>query len=96
MYIKRKVNIASKLVRKSQFFFGPRSTGKTSYISSELSDDVILRWDLLNTRIRRQAERDPGILYEEVMALEKSEGIVVIDEIQKVPDLLDEVHRLIE
>lgn len=30
------------------------------------------------------------------MALEKSEGIVVIDEIQKVPDLLDEVHRLIE
>ena len=96
MYIKRKVNIASKLVRKSQFFFGPRSTGKTSYISSELSDDVILRWDLLNTRIRRQAERDPGILHEEVMALEKSEGIVVIDEIQKVPDLLDEVHRLIE
>ena len=96
MYIKRAANISEKLKRKSLFLFGPRSTGKTSYISNELSEHIVLRWDLLSTRLRRKAESDPGLLYEEVMATGKDEGLVVIDEIQKVPELLDEVHRLIE
>lgn len=96
MYIKRMANIASKLERKSQFLFGPRSTGKTSYITNELSEKIVLRWDLLNTRLRRKAEADPGLLYEEVSATGLNGGLVVIDEIQKMPELLDEVHRLIE
>ena len=96
MYIKRTANIAENLKRKSLFLFGPRSTGKTSYIANELSEHIVLRWDLLSTRLRRKAESDPGLLYEEVMATGKDEGLVVIDEIQKVPELLDEVHRLIE
>ena len=96
MYIKRITNISSKLDRKSQFLFGPRSTGKTSYITNELSERIVLRWDLLNTRLRRRAEEDPGILYDELSASGLDSGLVVIDEIQKVPELLDEVHRLIE
>ena len=96
MYIKRVSDISARLERKSQFLFGPRETGKTSYIENELSDDIILRWDLLDTRLRRRASVDPGLLYEEVMATGKRGGLVVIDEIQKVPELLDEVHRLIE
>ena len=96
MYIKRVTNIKSKIERKSQFLFGPRSTGKTSYITNELSENIVLRWDLLNTRLRRKAETDPGLLYEEAAALNKDGGLIVIDEIQKVPELLDEVHRLIE
>ena len=96
MYIKRKTNIRTKLDRKSQFLFGPRSTGKTSYISNELADEIVLRWDLLDTRLRRRAAADPGLLYETANALDADGGIIVIDEIQKVPELLDEVHRLIE
>ena len=96
MYIKRAANIVAKLNRKSQFLFGPRETGKTSYITNELSDEIILRWDLLDTRLRRKVMADPGLLYEELSATGKNEGLVVIDEIQKVPELLDEVHRLIE
>lgn len=96
MYIKRSANISSRLRNNSQFLFGPRSTGKTSYISNELNEKIVLRWDLLDTRLRRRAERDPGLLYEEALALGESGGLIVIDEIQKVPELLDEVHRLIE
>ena len=96
MYIQRVANIREKLGRKSQFLFGPRSTGKTSYISNQLSEDIVLRWDLLDTRLRRRAQADPGLLYEEVMATGADGGLVVIDEIQKVPELLDEAHRLIE
>ncbi len=96
MYVKRVANLKNKLEWKSQFLFGPRATGKTSYISHELSQDIVLRWDLLNTRLRRKAETDPGLLYEEVVATGRTGGLVVIDEIQKVPELLDEVHRLIE
>lgn len=96
MYIKRMTNIKEKLQRKSQFLFGPRATGKTSYISNELSEEIVLRWDLLNTRLRRRAEADPGLLYEQAVAASRKGGLIVIDEIQKVPELLDEVHRLIE
>ena len=96
MYIKRVTNISSKLDSKSQFLFGPRSTGKTSYIANELAGKIVLRWDLLNTRLRRRVEEDPGILYEELSASGQDSGLVVIEEIQKVPELLDEVHRLIE
>lgn len=96
MYIRRAADIESKLKRKSMFLFGPRSTGKTSYISNQISEDIVLRWDLLDTRLRRKAEADPGLLYEQIMAAGTEGGLVVIDEIQKVPELLDEVHRLIE
>lgn len=96
MYINRVSNISEKLERKSQFLFGPRQTGKSSYIAYELTEKIALRIDLLNNRERTKLMSDPGRLYEEVEALSDKEGIVVIDEIQKVPALLDEVHRLIE
>lgn len=96
MYIGRACHIKDKLKDGSLFLFGPRSTGKTSYIREELSDDIVLRWDLLDTRLRRAAEKDPGLLYDEIAALDRKSGLVVIDEIQKVPELLDEVHRAME
>lgn len=97
-YIQRKLDIKDRLNRKSVLLLGPRQTGKTSYIKNELDTKVKAKWDLLNSRTRMAVERDPQILYEQIMALDinPEEDIVVIDEIQKVPALLDVVHEVIE
>lgn len=97
-YIHRKLNIKERLNQKSVLLLGPRQTGKTSYIKNELGQSVKAKWDLLNSRTRRQLEVDPQILYDQIMALDinPDSDIVVIDEIQKVPALLDVVHEVIE
>ena len=97
-YIHRKLDIRSRLKQKSVLLLGPRQTGKTSYIRNELGTAAKAKWDLLNTRTRMQLERDPQLLYEQISALDinPESDIVVIDEIQKVPALLDVVHAIIE
>lgn len=95
-YIPRIISLQDKLQKQSQFLFGPRQTGKTSYIRHELSDMVVLSWNLLDGRLRMKAMADPGLLREEIQARGITEGVVVIDEIQKVPALLEEVQILIE
>ena len=78
------------------FLFGPRQTGKTAMIDNQLDDDVRLVWSLLNANIRRRCQSDPSVLRDELATRGIKDGLVVIDEIQKVPDLLDEVHLMIE
>ena len=95
-YIKRIIDIQSKLKSKSLFLFGPRQTGKSSLIANQIQDDVKLSWSLLNARIRRRCQADPGVLRDEIETRGIRDGLVIIDEIQKVPELLDEVHLLIE
>jgi len=72
---------------------GPRGTGKSTWINHHFKDAVV--YDLLNTSEALRLSRDPSMLYRELEA-EPAERWVVIDEVQKVPVLLDEVHRLIE
>lgn len=88
--------LKEKLSNKSQFLLGPRMTGKTTYIRNELRDRVSLSWNLLDGRLRMRALSDPGLLREEIEARDLHDCIVVIDEIQKAPLLLEEVHFLIE
>ncbi len=95
-YVNRSLGLKEKISKKSQFLLGPRMTGKTSYINHELSDLVALNWNLLDGRLRMNALSDPGLLREEIEARDLRDCIVVIDEIQKVPQLLEEVHYLIE
>ena len=95
-YIKRIIDIQGKLKSKSLFLFGPRQTGKSSLIANQIQDDVKLSWSLLNARIRRRCQADPGVLRDEIATRGIHDGLVIIDEIQKVPELLDEVHLLIE
>lgn len=95
-YVKRILQIREKLERKSQFLLGPRMTGKTTYIRHELQDMVTLSWNLLDGRLRMRALADPGLLKEEIEARDLHDCLVVIDEIQKVPQLLEEIHLLIE
>lgn len=95
-YLKRIIDIQGKLKSKSLFLFGPRQTGKSSLIANQIQDDVKLSWTLLNVRIRRRCQADPGVLRDEIETRGIHDGLVIIDEIQKVPELLDEVHLLIE
>lgn len=95
-YINRLLDIQDRLKRKSMFLFGPRQTGKTAMIDNQLDDDVRLVWSLLNANIRRRCQNDPSVLRDELATRGIKDGLVVIDEIQKVPDLLDEVHLMIE
>lgn len=70
---------------------GPRATGKSTWLEQVLPEAH--RWDLLDTRLALSLAADPSRLAREVEAL-PSGAWVVIDEVQKVPALLDEVHRL--
>ena len=74
------------------FLFGARGVGKSYWISSNLKNALVL--DLLESEVSFDLEANPQRL--EKLISEHHKGWVVIDEIQKVPALLDEVHRLIE
>lgn len=81
---------------KSVLLLGPRQSGKTTLISQYPAD---LEITLLISKIRRQYEADPDLLIREVKALNHKNGkppLIVIDEIQKVPSLMDEVQYLID
>lgn len=78
----------------SLFIFGPRGTGKTQWLKAHLKSREHIYVDLLHPGTFRQLKGNPEALGEYFPAGYK--GWVVIDEVQKVPELLDEVHRLIE
>ncbi len=85
---------------KSFFLFGARATGKSSYLESFWSRSFrgkhSLLWiDLLEPEKERTLSLNPSALEQEIEALKEKPRFVVIDEIQKVPKLLDVVHRLI-
>lgn len=77
---------------RSFFLFGPRGTGKSSWVRERLPDAVYL--DLLDSDVALDLAAAPARLAQRVPADHR--GWIVLDEIQKVPELLDEVHRLIE
>ena len=77
----------------SFFLWGPRQTGKTTLLKSTYPE--AMRIDLLKTDELMRYTQDPSLLRQEVSALDPGR-MVVIDEIQKVPALLDEIHYLIQ
>jgi predicted AAA+ superfamily ATPase len=93
MEFKRDLDLFDFTDKKSLFLFGPRATGKTSLIKRQLSDRAF-KIDLLKSQNYLPLSQQPSDLESMIAAQEKD--LIVIDEIQKIPALLDEVHRLIE
>ena len=81
---------------QSAFLWGPRKTGKSTLL--RLCFPTAARFDLLDTRLMLELTRAPWRLREQARALDDAARAqpIVIDEVQKVPALLDEVHGLIE
>ena len=77
----------------SAFLFGARGTGKSTWLRERFPHAAT--YDLLDTGEALRLAKEPGTLYRELSALPAG-AWAAIDEVQKVPALLDEVHRLIE
>src|SRR5512140_2464882 len=88
----RALDLSRAAARKSHFLFGPRQTGKTFLVRQALPAARV--YDLLDASVYLSLSRHPGLIGEQ--AASDPSRLVVIDEVQRLPDLLNEVHRLIE
>ncbi len=91
MYIPRALNPLKILEKKSCFLLGPRQTGKSTLIRNSLPKAKT--YNLLDSNTYISLQKNPALIRQE---LTKDDTIVVIDEIQRIPDLLNEVHLMIE
>ncbi len=85
------MSIKPLLKHSSLFLFGPRQTGKTSYLKEIFPTAKF--YNLLDQRTFRQLSAYPEELRQ---TLNKTDRLVIVDEVQKLPVLLDEVQDLIE
>lgn len=79
--------------KQSYFLFGPRGTGKSTLVSERHPNALLI--NLLFPLVRRQYMARPEYLLEVIRAVPNG-GVIVLDEIQKVPELLSLIHVLIE
>src|SRR3990172_6183208 len=93
--IRRKLQLPAK-PKESFFLWGHRQSGKSMLLGATYPDAVW--YDLLKTDLYVRLLERPSLLREELLYAqgEKKAGFAVIDEVQKIPALLDEVHWLIE
>ncbi len=90
MYIRKQLFADAE--NNSLFVWGARQTGKSTMLKQQFADALF--FDLLNTDTLRRFSKRPAEFREIVLASEKQK--VVVDEIQKIPELLNEIHWLIE
>lgn len=93
MAYQRILNLPALLKRKSFFLLGPRATGKTFLIRNQLLDAALVI-NLLRSDVFLRLTSHPEELEDIISGAKKN--LIVIDEIQLIPALLNEVHRLIE
>jgi predicted AAA+ superfamily ATPase len=91
--IKRILNIPIQS-KYSFFLWGPRQIGKSSLLKKLFPNALYI--DLLLSENFIEYSTYPSKLREKIIALKTKPALVIIDEIQKIPALLDEVHYLIE
>lgn len=91
MIIDRYLNLPQLLKSKSYFLLGPRQTGKSFLIAHQLKADYV--YNLLEPQTFLSLSQNVGLISQQVL---KMNALVAIDEIQRLPSLLNEVHLLIE
>ena len=81
---------------QSAFLWGARKTGKTTYLKERFPKAIV--YDFLKTDLFLEISKNPSLLRERLLAKEEAafKEPVILDEVQKVPQVLDEVHWLIE
>jgi len=77
---------------RSAFLWGPRKTGKTTLLKQKFKDALWI--DLLDYNIYFELNKNPSYLRQIIEANDRK--LVIIDEVQKIPSLMDEIHFLIE
>jgi len=82
-----------KLPERSFFLFGPRGSGKSTWLRQHLSDGYLI--DLLNEGKYQELLARPQLFADEISGVDRARWVIV-DEAQRLPNLLNEVHRLIE
>jgi len=95
-YIRRDLELEKLLSSRTVFLFGPRQTGKSSYLRSQLSTPPAAVFSLLDQSLLLSTLSEPTRIRQEIEARGIRDAVVVIDEIQKNPALMDEVHLMIE
>ncbi len=92
----RILNVTQILERKSLFLFGPRQTGKSTWLKSTYPEATYI--NLLSQEVFQDYLLKTDSLASDIyLAKKKNKSkIIIIDEVQKIPELLDEVHNQIE
>ncbi len=82
--------------KQSAFLWGARKTGKSTYLKNRFPDSIV--FDFLKTDLFFKISKNPAMLREMLLAKDKAllKYPVILDEVQKIPHVLDEVHWLIE
>lgn len=78
--------------KQTAFLQGARKTGKSTYLKELYPNSIY--YDLLKTDLQIRYLKQPSSFREEILGLEKDKLTlpIIVDEIQKVPALLDEIH----
>lgn len=90
MYLRKQV--FEGLGKESTFFWGARQTGKTTLLKHQFPNSIYIDF-LINSDFQRFSSNLD--LLRQIVEANKPEQAVIIDEIQRLPDLLNEVHWLI-
>lgn len=91
--INRYYQLINEIEDGSIFLFGARQSGKSVFLSQQFPESTI--FDLLDSDLKKRFRERPSLLFD--LLQDKPSGtIVVIDELPEVPELLNEVHRLIQ
>jgi len=82
--------------KQSTFLWGPRKTGKSTFLKRQFPHSLV--YDFLKTDLFFELTKNPALFREQLLAQKKEvlEYPIILDEVQKVPQVLDEVHWLIE
>jgi uncharacterized protein len=91
---RRFLDLPALAAARSFFLLGPRQTGKSTLLRASFPDALFL--DLLDAQTFRSLAASPALIGDRARALKGRRRVVIVDEIQKLPELLDEIHRLME